>query len=92
MVRKMFRRFIFTCFACFAFLTGSGDVLLWQIDENTTVDSSSIQQFLVPYPSTDDSWPAARVKLVSSDGSSSTILKIWGEDPDTSLDVEWDGD
>ena len=69
-----------------------GDVLLWMVDEDTTVDGNPIQQFLVEYPSDDDNFPAARVKLVSSDGTTSTILKIWGEDPDTHLPVEWDGD
>ena len=73
-------------------LVGRGDILLWQVTESTLVDGSSIQQFLVPYPSTDDSWPAARVKLISSDGTSSRILKVWGEDFDTGLPVEWDGD
>lgn len=61
-----------------AFLNGSGDVLLWQVDENTKVDGGDIQLFLVPYPSDNDHFPAARVKLVSSDGSSSTILKVIG--------------
>ena len=86
------KRFIAILVSCLALLTGSGDTLYWQVNENTTVDGGNIQQFLVPYPSTDDSWAAARVKLVSSDGTSSTILKIWGEDPDTHLPVEWDGD
>ena len=74
------RGLILICLSFLAFLTGSGDVIFWQVNENTTVDGGNIQQFLDPYPSTDDSWPAARVKLVSSDGSSSTILKIWGAD------------
>jgi len=86
------KRLVAILFSCLAFLNGSADVLMWQVDENTTVDGGNIQQFLVPYPSTDDSWPAARVKLVLSDGSSSTILKIWGEDQDTGLPEEWDGD
>ena len=54
-----------------------GDVLLWMVDENTTVDGNPIQQFLVEYPSDDDNWPAARVKLVSSDGTTSRILRIY---------------
>lgn len=73
-------------------LYGISDILRWQVNENTTVDGGDIQLFLIPYPSDDDHFPAARVKLVSSDGTSSTILKIWGEDPDTHLPVEWDGD
>lgn len=64
-----------------------GDVLLWMVDENTTVDGNPIQQFLVEYPSDDDNWPAARVKLVSSDGTTSRILRIYfGEG------IEEDGD
>lgn len=67
---------------CMFSFVGMGDVLMWEVTDSTKVDNGSIQQFLVPYPSTDDSWPAARVKLVSSDGSSSTILKIWISDED----------
>lgn len=88
---EMKKKHIFICLAFLDFLTGSGDVLMWTVDENTKVDGGGIQQFLDPYPSTDDSWPAARVKLVSSDGSSSTILKIWGEDEFGNKE-EWDGD
>ena len=69
-----------------------GDVLLWSVDENTKVDGIDIQTFLVPYPTDDEHFSGARVKLVSSDGTVSTILKILGEDPDTHLSVEWDGD
>jgi hypothetical protein len=57
-------------------LAGFGDVLLWQVTESTLVDGSSIQQFLVPYPSDYDHFPAARVKLVTVDGSSK-ILPIY---------------
>ena len=69
------KRLVAILISCLAFFTGSGDVLLWQVNENTKVDGGDIQLFLVPYPSTDDSWPAARVKLVN--GSSSTILPIY---------------
>ena len=84
------KRFIFAAF-CLLSLIGASDILCWQVNESTTVDNGSIQQFLVPYPTDDDHFPGARVKLVSSDGTVSTILKIWGEDPDTHLPVEWDG-
>lgn len=62
---------------CLLPFMGASDILRWQVNENTTVDGISIQQFLVPYPSDDDHFPAARVKLVSSDGTSSTILRIY---------------
>ena len=74
---------------CLALL-GKGDILLWQVTDSTTVDGDLIQHYLVPYPSTEDNWPAARVKLVSIDGSS-RILKYWGED-EYGNKVEWDGD
>lgn len=69
---------IVTALLCLAFLTGNGDVLYWQVDENTTVDGGDIQEFLEPYPSDYDYFPAARVRMVSSDGSSSIILKVIG--------------
>ena len=72
----MIKRLIITCFVCFVFLTGSGDVLYWQVDENTTVDGDNIKQFLVQYPSSDDYFPAVRVKLIY--GSSLTILSVIG--------------
>lgn len=87
-----FLRHIFILFVVAISIVGDADVLRWMVDEHTTVDGASIQQFLVPYPSTDDTWPAARVKLVSSDRSSSTILKIWGANEDGVegwLDGEW---
>lgn len=56
---------------------GTCDILRWSVDESTKVDGNPIKQFLVPYPEDDDHFPAARVKLVSNDGSSSTILKIY---------------
>ena len=67
-------------FAC-SHLWGASDVLIWQVNETTKVDGGDIQLFLVPYPSTEDAWSGARVKLVSSDGTSSTILKIWYDNP-----------
>lgn len=74
------RGLIFICLAFLVFLTGSGDILYWQVNENTTVDGGDIQEFLEPYPSdsSDDYlfFPAARVRMVSSDGSSSSILPI----------------
>lgn len=89
-MKSMVKNFI-ALLICMFTLASLGDVLLWQVNESTTVDNGSIQQFLVPYPTDDDHFPGARVKLVSSDGTVSTILKIWGEDPDTHLPVEWDG-
>ena len=75
----MLKKLTALVFACAMSLFGHGDVLYWQVNENTTVDGGDIQLFLVPYPSTEDAWPAARVKLVSSDGTSSRILDIyWG--------------
>lgn len=71
------KKFLIGFVLCMISFIGMGDVLMWEVTDSTKVDNGSIQQFLVPYPSTDDSWPAARVKLVSSDGSSSTILKIY---------------
>lgn len=59
---------------------GLGDVLLWSVNESTRVDGGDIQQFLVPYPEDDDHFSAARVKLVSNNGTSSTILKIYAPD------------
>ena len=76
---------------CLALL-GRGDILYWQVTDSTTVDGDLIQQYLVPYPSTEDNWPAARVKLVSSDGTSSTILKFWYDSPDDPPSRWEDGD
>lgn len=73
------RGLIFICLSFLAFLTGSGDVIYWQVNENTTVDRGNIQQFLDPYPSTDDSWPAVRVKLVTVDGSSKILPIYFGD-------------
>ena len=70
------KRLIAILTICLAFLTGSGDVLYWQVDENTTVDGGDIQEFLEPYPSSDDYFPAVRVKLIY--GSSSKILSVRG--------------
>ena len=76
----MFKKLLALVMICAISFCGYGDVLLWQVDESTKVDGSSIQQFLVPYPSDDDHFPAARVKVV--DGSTSTILKIYAPDED----------
>lgn len=75
---------------CLLSFAGIGDVLMWQVDESIKVDGSSIQQFLVPYPSDDDHFPAARVKVV--DGSTSRILKIWYDNPDDPPSRWEDGD
>jgi len=71
---------------------GFGDILMWQVNETTKVDGGDIQCFLVPYPSDEDHFPGARVKLVSSDGTSSTILKIWYVNPDDPPSRWEDGD
>ncbi len=44
------KRFIAILFSCLAFLTGIGDVLQWQINENASVDNSSltVYNFLEP--------------------------------------------
>ena len=88
----MFKKLTSLILVCAISLFGYGDVLCWQVNENTNVDGISIRQFLVPYPSTDDAWSAARVKLVSSDGTSSTILKIWYDNPDDPPSRWEDGD
>jgi len=75
----MLKKFIFV-WLCLLSFAGAGDVLLWTVDESTTVDGTLIQNFLQSYPTTEDNWPAARVKMISSDGTSSRVLDIyWGD-------------
>ena len=83
------KKFIFAVLCLLSFISAS-DILMWQVDESTKVDGSSIQQFLVPYPSDDDHFPAARVKVV--DGSTSKILKIWYDNPNDPPSRWEDGD
>ena len=63
-----------------AFPCAGDDVLYWMVTDSTTVDGVDIKQFLDPsYQSTEDAWSAARVKMISPDGASSQILRIyWG--------------
>ena len=86
----MLKRLTALVFTCAMSLFGYGDVLLWQVNDTTKVDGGDIQLFLVPYSSDEDHFPGARVKLISNDGTSSTILKVWGEDENENP-VEWDG-
>lgn len=75
----MIKKLIFAVLCLFS-LVGASDVLLWTVDESTTVDGTLIQSFLQSYPTTEDNWPAARVKMISSDGTSSRVLDIyWGD-------------
>lgn len=63
---------------CLALL-GKGDVLYWQLTDEARVDGDLIQDYLVPYPSTEDSWPAARIKLVTVDGYSKILPIDFGD-------------
>lgn len=94
----MTKRLIVILLSFLAFLTGSGDVLLWTIDESTTVDGIAIKTFLEPYTSDYDHFPAARVKMISNNGQTSTILPVighedepvyWGQEPYDSGSGYW---
>ena len=86
----MLKRFIFA--ALLAPMLAMGDVLLWEVNENSKVDGGDIKLFLSPYG--DDA--GARVKLTDANG---TILDVWYDNPedpparweDCSLGV-WIGD
>jgi len=67
------KRLIAILFSCLAFLTGSGDVLLWTVNGDATVDGeSSVYALLSPVPEDDLHNPAARIKI-SGGGLSSPI-------------------
>ncbi len=69
----MKKRLVAILIACLAFLNGSGDVLLWTVDGDATVDGeSSVYTFLSPVPDDDLHNPAARVKI-SGGGLTSPI-------------------
>lgn len=78
----MIRRLTALVLACAISLFGYGDVLLWTVDENATVDGvSSIYSFLSPVPDDDLHYPAARVKI-SGGGLSEPIYldNYWEEE------------
>lgn len=82
------RGFIFICLACLAFLTGSGDVLLWTVDGDATVDGggASVYALLSPVPDDDLHFPAARVKISGGGLTSPIYLDNYWSDKDTG---EW---
>lgn len=68
-----------------------GDVLLWQVDETTTVDGGSIYTFLSPYVVDEDNWNAARVKVTGGNLSEPIYLPITygpGQNEDGAWGVE----
>lgn len=71
------KKFIFAVLCLLSF-TGASDVLLWTVDESTTVDGIAIKTFLEQYTSDYDHFPAARVKMISDNGQTSTILPVIG--------------
>lgn len=73
---------------CLALL-GRGDVLLWTVDGDATVDGeSSVYTFLSPVPDDDLHNPAARVKISGGGLTSPIYLDNYWQDEDSSgLDV-----
>ena len=60
---------------------GRDSTLLWQVNDDATVDGASMHySFLVPYTEDDDNWNGIRVKVVSPDGQIQRILDNYGED------------
>ena len=64
----MIKRFIFICLTFFAFLSVSGDVLLWTIDDSSLVDGNEIYSFISPLPDDNDNWAVGRVKITTGSG------------------------
>ena len=83
---------ILAIFALYMFsFAGIGDVLLWTVDGDATVDrESSVYTFLSPVPDDDLHNPAARIKISGGGLSSPIYLDNYWQDEDTSaweLDV-----
>ena len=68
-------------------LASFGDVMLWTVDGDATVDgTSSVYAFLSPVPEDDLHNPAARVKISGGGLSSPVYLDNYWSDEDTG---EW---
>lgn len=85
----MFKKLLVLVMICSISFCGFGDVLLWTVNESTKVDGIPIQTFLEQYTSDYDHFPAARVRMILGDGTSSILSVIgvedkpayWGQEP-----------
>lgn len=71
-----------TIWACF----GYDNILLWQVDENATVDGTPFGTFISFIPDDYDNYPAVRVVASGGNLTEPKCLAIWVEsytDPDT---------
>ena len=95
------RGLIFICLSFLAFLTGSGDVLYWQVTEDATVDGGNIKDFVEPFGTYEDGDTyiaynvAARVKVTGGNLSQPEYLRIYfgngaWEDGDFGIDLSPD--
>lgn len=67
---------------------------MWMVEESATVDGEGIYSFVSAYPTDDDNWNAARVKVSGGDLDSPIFLNLYageGEVYEGDLGVElWD--
>lgn len=68
----------------------ASDVLLWQVNETSTVDGGAMYDFIATIEDDETHWPAARVRAEGGQ-QGTAYLNIWGPNPDTGLPEEWDG-
>lgn len=69
---------------CMLAFAGKGDVLLWTVSENATVDGTTdLYTFMSPIPDDDLHNPAGRVKLSGGGLVEPMYLDNWTQDIDT---------
>ena len=79
----MFRVFAALAICMFAF-AGKGDVLLWTVSENATVDgTTNLYTFMSPIPDDDLHNPAGRVKVSGGSQTKPIYLDNWVQDLET---------
>lgn len=76
--KMMIKKLIVILFSFLTFLTGSGDILWWQVDDTATVDGQSIYSFVSSYGTEiidgyDFYNVGARVRMTNPDGSTAII-------------------